>query len=334
MPGTANAYRFFAIGPLAALLAAAHAQVVVPSGKTPAQAQRPAIAQHCVSCHGEYGEGGRSPGAPRIAGQSAHYIEKQLQSYANGSRRNPMMEAMAKAMSPQDMGAFAAYYAKRDAPVARHAGATDGAVAELAHGRMLATMGNPAGQVQACINCHGPGGVGLPPTIPYLAGLDYGYLVAALYAWKAGTRNNDAGQQMASLVERMTATDVTAVARYYASLPPPPPARSAISMNRPARGEAARGRAIVASGVHGCTACHAIPGIRGPRGVVGPSLDGLARRSFLAGQLPNNTEVLVAFLRNPAALVPQTGMPDVGLSDQEARDIAAFLFTLEPSHGR
>jgi cytochrome c1 len=43
--------------------------------------------------------------------------------------------------------------------------------------------------------------------------------------------------------------------------------------------------------------------------------------------------VLVAFLRDPAALAPRTGMPDVGLSDQQARDIAAFLLTLEPSHG-
>jgi cytochrome c553/cytochrome c2 len=346
----------FAAGLVAVLLEAAHGQVVVPSGRTPAQAQRPAIAQHCVACHGEQGEGGAVPGAPRIAGQPAPYIEKQLRGYAQGSRRNPVMEAMAKAMSPQDMAVFAAYYSQLDASTAKVAGATGGQVAALERGRVLATQGDPVRRVPACINCHGPGGVGEPPAMPYLAGLDERYLVAALNAWKEGTRKNDAGQQMATTVNGMTADDVAAVAQYYAALAPPRPAprdivaapaareapasgaaptASLTLRNQPVRvGDPARGRAIVASGAHGCTACHAIPGIRRARGNVGPPLGGLARRSFLAGQLPNNAEVLVAFLRNPAALAPQTGMPDVGLNNEEARDIAAFLYTLEPSHAR
>jgi cytochrome c2 len=99
-------------------------------------------------------------------------------------------------------------------------------------------------------------------------------------------------------------------------------------------GDAARGHAILASGAHGCAACHAIPGVRGPQGVVGPPLDGMARRGFIAGQLPNTPDVLVAFLQNPPALVPQTGMPDTRLSLDDARDIAAYLYTLEPSHAR
>ncbi len=96
-------------------------------------------------------------------------------------------------------------------------------------------------------------------------------------------------------------------------------------------GDPARGRAIIASGVHGCTACHTVPGIRAPRGVVGPPLAGMARRAFIAGQLPNKPDVLVAFLQDPPALVPETGMPDVRLSLAEARHIAAYLYTLEPS---
>ena len=60
-----------------------------------------------------------------------------------------------------------------------------------------------------------------------------------------------------------------------------------------------RGRAIIDSGVYGCTACHAIPGIRAPKGVVGPPLGGMARRSFIAGQLPNRVDVLVDFLQHP-----------------------------------
>lgn len=91
----------------------------------------------------------------------------------------------------------------------------------------------------------------------------------------------------------------------------------------------ARGRAIVASGVHGCAACHAVPDIRAPRGVVGPPLHGVARRGLIAGRLPNTPAVLVAFLANPPALAPETGMPNVGLSPEEARHVAAYLYTLD-----
>jgi cytochrome c2 len=95
-------------------------------------------------------------------------------------------------------------------------------------------------------------------------------------------------------------------------------------------GDAARGRALVESGAYGCTSCHAIPGVRAPRGVVGPPLGGMARRAFVAGQLPNEPDVLVAFLQDPPALVPGTGMPDVRLGLDDARHVAAYLYTLEP----
>jgi cytochrome c2 len=94
-------------------------------------------------------------------------------------------------------------------------------------------------------------------------------------------------------------------------------------------GDPERGQAILASGIHGCTACHAIPGIDSIKGVVGPPLAGLARRGSLAGQLPNRPGVLIAFLQNPPALVPETGMPIVDLTTEEARHIAACLYTLE-----
>jgi hypothetical protein len=60
----------------------------------------------------------------------------------------------------------------------------------------------------------------------------------------------------------------------------------------------------------------------------------MAARAFIAGRLPNEPDVLVAFLRDPPALVPQTGMPDVGLSAADARHVAAYLYTLEPGRAR
>ena len=94
-------------------------------------------------------------------------------------------------------------------------------------------------------------------------------------------------------------------------------------------GDPVRGREIIASGIHGCNACHTIPGVRAARGVVGPPLDDLARRAFIAGQLPNRPAILIEFVLDPPALVPETAMPNVGLSPAEARHVAAYLYTLE-----
>jgi cytochrome c len=79
---------------------------------------------------------------------------------------------------------------------------------------------------------------------------------------------------------------------------------------------------------YGCGTCHTAPGVRGPRSKVGPPLDHFAQRSYIAGQLPNRPDNLVRFLQDPPALVPGTAMPAMGMNEQEARDIAAFLYTL------
>ena len=79
---------------------------------------------------------------------------------------------------------------------------------------------------------------------------------------------------------------------------------------------------------YGCGSCHAIPGVRGAEGVAGPPLAGWARRAFIAGALPNRPEHLVRWIADPQAVEPGTAMPDVGAPDQDARDMAAYLFTL------
>jgi len=323
------------IGAALALAQPAAAQVV-PSGK--AERRAPATAPLCVQCHGARGEGIPSAHFPRIAGQPEQYLAKQLEDYANGSRRDAVMEPIARALSHKDREALAAYYAQLAPPVAKERRAT---ATSLERGEVLATSGEAQGRLQACNNCHGPGGVGRAPGIPYLAGLDAGYLAATLNAWRQGMRANDPGQQMAVIAKALSAGDVQAVAQYYASLSPPAPhATDAVRTPREARsqflagGDSARGRAILASGTHGCIACHAIPGVRGVRGIAGPPLAGFARRGFIAGQLPNTPEVLVAFLRDPPKLVPQTGMPNVGLTLDEARHVAAFLHTLTTHDAR
>lgn len=76
----------------------------------------------------------------------------------------------------------------------------------------------------------------------------------------------------------------------------------------------------------GCGACHAIPGIDWPKGNIGPPLDNLAGRGLIGGTLPNRPDVLAAYIRNAPALVPNSGMPAMPVSAEEARDIAAYLY--------
>lgn len=80
---------------------------------------------------------------------------------------------------------------------------------------------------------------------------------------------------------------------------------------------------------HGCGACHTIPGIRGADGTVGPPLTEFAKRTFIAGELPNTPENLVRWILDPRAVHPKTAMPVLYLDRQEARDVAAYLYTLD-----
>lgn len=91
-------------------------------------------------------------------------------------------------------------------------------------------------------------------------------------------------------------------------------------------GDANRGRAVIEQ--KNCGACHTIPGIRRARGMVAPPLYWFSRRTFIAGQLPNTPANLVRWVQSPVSVEPRTAMPMVGLSDQDARDVAAYLYTL------
>ena len=91
---------------------------------------------------------------------------------------------------------------------------------------------------------------------------------------------------------------------------------------------AERGREIIER--VGCAACHTIPGVGWPKGRIGPPLDGFAGQALIAGRVPNRADVLVAFVRDAPSVVPGTGMPSMPLSEEESRDVAAYLYTLQP----
>ena len=77
-----------------------------------------------------------------------------------------------------------------------------------------------------------------------------------------------------------------------------------------------------------CGACHVVPGIRNADGMVGPPLMSFSRRTYIAGELPNKPDNLVRWIMSPKSVEPGTAMPTLGLSEQEARDVTAYLYTL------
>jgi cytochrome c553 len=126
------------------------------------------------------------------------------------------MVNFAKPLSDEQRTDLAARFAAMSAPIVAHAGSIN-AVA-LARGHQLAYQGDENERVQACNNCHGPDGIGVPYSAPYLAGQSAEYLVSAIKAWQDGTRKSDAGQSMRSVAERLNEADISAVAAYFANV--------------------------------------------------------------------------------------------------------------------
>lgn len=92
-------------------------------------------------------------------------------------------------------------------------------------------------------------------------------------------------------------------------------------------GDPERGRSAIQR--YGCGTCHAIPGIAGANGVVGPPLAKMAKRAYIGGVLPNTTEDMMRWLMDPPAVSPKTAMPNMGVTEGDARHITAYLYTLE-----
>lgn len=102
------------------------------------------------------------------------------------------------------------------------------------------------------------------------------------------------------------------------SSPPPPP--------QIAGGNADRGRLLIEQ--YGCGTCHVVPGVRTATGRTGPPLSNFARSAYIAGELPNEPEVLIRWIQDPQRLVPKTAMPDLGVNEMHARDMSAWLYRL------
>ncbi len=90
-------------------------------------------------------------------------------------------------------------------------------------------------------------------------------------------------------------------------------------------GDASRAPALIRE--YGCSSCHVVPGVRAARGLVGPPLTDFRSRAYIAGAVPNTPENLILWIRVPQAIEPGTAMPNTGVTDADARHLAAYLYS-------
>jgi cytochrome c553 len=174
------------------------------AGKTKAAA--------CAACHGADGNSA-NPEWPKLAGQHAPYLIKQLTNFKAGERNNAMMAPMAAPLSEQDMADIAAFFTSQTPAE----GKADPAL--VAAGEKLFRGGNATTGVAACMGCHGPNGMGNPPAnFPRLSGQHAAYTVNQLKTFRSGERANDAGKMMQNIAARMTDAEMQAVASYIEGL--------------------------------------------------------------------------------------------------------------------
>ena len=166
----------------------------------------------CAACHGA---DGNSPSDlyPKLAGQHASYLYKQLVEFKSGERVNAIMAPMVANLSEQDMADLAAYFASKET--------SPGAVSEdlLELGKQIYRGGNSESGVPACMACHGPNGSGMPAAKwPKLSAQYRAYTESQLLAFANGERHNDPNGMMRDIASKLTEEEIKAVSAYVSGL--------------------------------------------------------------------------------------------------------------------
>ena len=193
---------------------------MVVASAAPAQDKSQSIAaQVCAACHAADGNSVAAAN-PKIAGQIAEYLQKQLHDFKaqegkKPMRESPVMNGMVANLSDQDMKGLAAFYAGQ---AQKPAAAADKNLAAL--GQKLWRGGDSQHGIPACAGCHGPAGAGIPAQFPRLSGQFAEYIAAQLTAFREGKRSNDQNGVMRGVAAHMNDGQIRAVAEYAAGLRP------------------------------------------------------------------------------------------------------------------
>lgn len=167
----------------------------------------------CQGCHGEDGNSMETM-IPKLAGQYAVYITKQLRNFQTGARKHQIMSAMAATINDADLADIAAYFASQKKMAGDGSG--DNPV-----GKNLFTKGDSTRGIPPCMSCHGVNGKGQSPTIatyPVIGGQQKGYLRGQLINWRSGDRANSPDGIMNKVAKSLTDSEIDSLADYISGL--------------------------------------------------------------------------------------------------------------------
>lgn len=194
---------------LSTIAAAAFTQATLAQGDPEAGQAKSAL---CATCHGPDGNSELAIN-PKIAGQNARYMIKQMQDFRSGARPGPIMAAMVINLSDEDIEDLAAYYAAQTPTLL----GADPEIVELAESLYRSGVGEL--EVTACSACHSPTGTGNAPAgFPALGGQHPEYTLQQLKDFRSGARANDQDGMMRLVTERLTDPELEALASYLAGL--------------------------------------------------------------------------------------------------------------------
>ncbi|MHB1943121.1 MAG: c-type cytochrome [Acidiferrobacteraceae bacterium] len=186
---------------------------VVPGAHAADRAPGQRKAAECEGCHGPNGDSAISS-YPKLAGQGASYLERQIRDFKNGKRQDPVMSGVAAGLSPIDIRNISTFFAHQTmSPSGAHGNAET-----IALGRKVYRRGDRQRGVPACMSCHGPMGAGAPPYFPRIGGQWAQYIRQQLLAFRNGTRRNDPSEMMRSIAAHMTRPEIAAVSQYVGGL--------------------------------------------------------------------------------------------------------------------
>jgi cytochrome c553 len=171
------------------------------------------VANNCAACHGADGNSSVAQ-YPKLSAQISQYIVKQLEDFKAGRRENAIMSSMAAGLNADRISALAQFFSEQ-----KNAPDTPGDSALSAEGAKIYQGGLAASHTPACAACHGPEGLGLPPSYPRLSGQHADYVEAQLHQFRKGDRHNDDHGVMRSIAAGLTDHQMAEIAAYLDSRP-------------------------------------------------------------------------------------------------------------------
>ncbi|MHB1678232.1 MAG: c-type cytochrome [Sulfuriferula sp.] len=193
------------------------APATLASGKTVSIEGIPTVVSStCLTCHGKQGISASGSMFPNLAGQWAFYIRTQLYEFKSHQRADPLaaiMWGMVAPLSAMQIDQVAAYFSKQIG----NPGANENPNLVEA-GKKIYTGGLLQANVPACMACHGPTGIGIPPMFPALAGQRQAYVINQLNYFKSGVRTDDPEGVMRDIAKNLTSKQITELAAYARTL--------------------------------------------------------------------------------------------------------------------